>query len=319
MFYVLSKILGFLITPSNFMVGLGIVGTLLLPTRYTRIGRQLLVSSVLLIAAIGILPIGDVLTIPLEDRFPQWNPALGPPSGIVVLGGVIDAEISTRRGGVGLSDAAERLTAAADLARRYPAARVVFTGGNGALIGDGPIEADFAIPFFESLGVSKDRIIVERRARNTVENATFTKQLVAPERGERWLLVTSAAHMPRAIGVFREAGFPVEAYPVDYQTVGWEDLLKLPGSLMGGVRLTDMAVHEWLGLFAYWITGRLSVLFPAPRPSEFPTSTPLVTRDISKLSYPGSLRVNLRRLDCRNLVSAKALLRIMSSPLDSGA
>jgi uncharacterized SAM-binding protein YcdF (DUF218 family) len=116
--------------------------------------------------------------------------------------------------------------------------RAFVTGGNGALIGDGPIEADFAIPFFESLGVSKDRIIVERRARNTVENATFTKQLVAPERGERWLLVTSAAHMPRAIGVFREAGFPVEAYPVDYQTVGWEDLLKLPGSLMGRVRLT---------------------------------------------------------------------------------
>ena len=159
MFFVQSKILGFFVTPSNFMIGLGLVGILLLPTRYTRIGRQLLVASILLIAAIGILPLGDVLTIPLEDRFPRWNPASGPPSGIVVLGGVIDAEISTRRGGVGLSDAAERLTAAADLARRYPAG-VVFMGGNGALLGDGPIEADFAIRFLESLGVAKGRIII---------------------------------------------------------------------------------------------------------------------------------------------------------------
>ena len=277
MFYVLSKILGFLVTPSNFMVGLGLAGILLLPTRYTRIGRQLLVASVLLIAAIGILPLGDVLAIPLEDRFPQWNPASGPPSGIVVLGGVINAEIATRRGGSGLSDAAERLTAAADLARRYPATRVVFTGGNGALIADGPIEADFAIRFLQSLGVARGRIIIERRARNTIENAAFTKQLVAPAAGERWLLVTSAMHIPRAIGVFREAGFPVEAYPVDYQTVGWDDLLKIPGSLMGGIRLTDAAVHEWLGLFAYWITGRLPVMFPAPQPIEFPASTPLVT------------------------------------------
>jgi uncharacterized SAM-binding protein YcdF (DUF218 family) len=168
------------------------------------------------------------------------------------------------------------LTAAADLARRYPAAQVVFTGGNGNLIGDGPIEADFAIRFLETLGVAKGRVIIERRARNTIENAAFTKQLVAPAPGERWLLMTSAMHMPRAIGVFREAGFPVEAYPVDYQTVGWENLLKIPGSLMGGIRLTDAAVHEWLGLFVYWIAGRLPVMFPAPQPSEFPTSTPLV-------------------------------------------
>src|SRR5262249_35123018 len=153
-------------------------------------------------------------------------------------------------------------------------ARVVFTGGNGNLIGDGPIEADFAVRLFESLGVRRDRIVVERRARNTIENAEFVKQLAAPEPGERWLLVTSAMHIPRAIGVFREVGFPVEAYPVDYQTVGWEDLWKISDSLMGGIGKTDEAVHEWLGLFVYWIIGRLPVLFPAQQPSEFPTSTP---------------------------------------------
>ena len=264
MFYVLSKNLGFFVTPSNLMVELGLVGILLLTTRFARAGRRLLVASVVLIALIGVLPIGNALTLPLEERFPRWNPAQGAPAGIVVLGGVIDVEMSAGRGEVALSDAAERVIAAADLARQFPAAQLVFTGGNGNLIADGPIEADFAIRLFESLNVPRDRIIVERRARNTVENATFTKQLVAPKPGERWLLVSSAMHIPRAIGVFREIGFLVEAYPVDYKTAGWGNLFTLPRSLMDGIGATDDAVHEWLGLFVYWITGRIPVLFPAP-------------------------------------------------------
>lgn len=273
MFYVLSKLLGFFVIPSNLMVGVGLVGILLLPTRYARAGQRLLVVSVLLIASIGILPIGNALTLPLEERFPRWDRAQGAPDGIVVVGGVIDPEISAGRGEVSLSDAAERVTAAVGLARQYPATRVVFTGGNGNLIAEGPIEADFAIRLFESLGVPRNRITVERRARNTIENAAFTKQLVVPKPGERWLLVTSAMHMPRAIGVFREAGFAVEANPVDYQTAGWYDLWTFSGSLMGGIGSTDAAVHEWLGLFVYWITGRLPVLFPAPESSESPSKT----------------------------------------------
>ena len=158
---------------------------------------------------------------------------------------------------------AERVTDAVGLALRYPNARIVFSGGNANLF-SGPSEADFAVSFFESLGVPRDRITLETQSRNTAENAVFTKRLIAPKPGERWLLVTSAYHMPRAIGAFRQAGFPVEAYPVNYQTAGWEDLWVFSGSLMGGIGGTDQAVHEWLGLFAYWVTGRIPVLFPGP-------------------------------------------------------
>jgi uncharacterized SAM-binding protein YcdF (DUF218 family) len=105
---------------------------------------------------------------------------------------------------------------------------------------------------------------VESQSRSTAENTVFTKRLIAPKPGERWLLVTSAYQMPRAIGAFRQADFRVDAYPVDYQTVGWQDLWMFSGSLMGGIGKTDTAVHEWLGLFAYWITGRIPVLFPGP-------------------------------------------------------
>jgi uncharacterized SAM-binding protein YcdF (DUF218 family) len=116
--------------------------------------------------------------------------------------------------------------------------------------------------------LSRDRIIVERKSRNTTENAAFTKQLVMPKPGERWLLVTSAMHMPRAVGVFRKAGFAVDAYPVGYQTASTKDLWTLSSALMGGIGIMDRAVREWNALLVYWITGRISVLFPGPMMSE---------------------------------------------------
>jgi uncharacterized SAM-binding protein YcdF (DUF218 family) len=239
---------------------IGLVGIALQPTHFARAGRRLLVASVILIAAIGVLPVGNSLILPLESRFPPWDPVQGAPTGIIVIGGALNAERSAARGQVLLGEAAGRLTTVVELARRYPTARIVFSGGSAS----GQPEADFAVPFFESLGLPRDRITVESQSRSTAENAVFTKRLIAPKPGERWLLVTSAYQMPRAIGAFRQADFRVDAYPVDYQTVGWQDLWMFSGSLMGGIGKTDTAVHEWLGLFAYWITGRIPVLFPGP-------------------------------------------------------
>src|SRR5262249_27361099 len=153
------------------------------------------------------------------------------------------------RGEVAVGRTADRIIAAVELARRYPGARIVFAGAT---------ESDFVVRLVEKFGMSKDRVIVERKSRNTVENAAFAKQLVMPKPGERWLLVTSAMHMPRAVGVFRKAGFAVDAYPVDYLTSGAKDLWTLPGTLMGGIGITDLVIHEWIGLLVYWITGRIS-------------------------------------------------------------
>jgi uncharacterized SAM-binding protein YcdF (DUF218 family) len=263
MFFILTKIFGYLTVPSNLLVMIGLTGIALLFTRFARAGQRLLVASVILIVAIGVLPVGTALILPLEERFPQWDPAKGAPTGIIVLGGVISPENSAARGQISLDDAAERVTVPVELARKYPSVRIVFSGGNARLF-SGLSEADFALSFFESLGVPRDRITLETQSRNTAENAIFTKRLIAPKPGEHWLLVTSALQMPRAIGAFRQAGFPVEAYPVDYQTDGWDDLWSFPGSLMGGINRLNIAVHEWLGLLAYWITGRIPVLFPGP-------------------------------------------------------
>jgi uncharacterized SAM-binding protein YcdF (DUF218 family) len=117
---------------------------------------------------------------------------------------------------------------------------------------------------WERLGVAPGRIIAEDRSRTTAENAVFTKALIEPKPSERWLLVTSAHHMPRAIGAFRQAGFPVEAYPVDWRTRGPVDFVRAFSSLGDGLRRTDTAMREWVGLLVYWLTGRSTELFPRP-------------------------------------------------------
>jgi uncharacterized SAM-binding protein YcdF (DUF218 family) len=264
MFFSLSKIFGFFAYPSNVLIATGLIGLVLLLTRFTRLASWLIVTSLVLIAVAGLSPLGNALILPLEQRFPPWDASRGPPDGIVLLGGMISPDISAARGAVALNEAAERITAAAELARRYPNARFVLSGGSNALVFDGGIEAIFAVRQLEALGVAHDRITAEEQSRNTIENAVFSRLVANPKPGERWLLVTSAYHMPRAMAVFRAADFPVEAYPVDWRTRGPIDMVRPFASLGDGLRRTDTAVHEWAGLLAYRLTGKTATLFPAP-------------------------------------------------------
>jgi uncharacterized SAM-binding protein YcdF (DUF218 family) len=268
LFFFLSKTVGYLLLPSNFLIGLGLLGLVLLATQWARAGRRLMVLSIVLLAIAGFSPLGNWLLYPLEQRFPPWDAAQGAPDGIIVLGGSIDADLSEAHGGAVVRSAADRILAAAALARRYPDARIMFTGGSANLISNDAREADYAGALFESLGVAKSRLTMERRSRNTRENAEFTKALAAPKSGERWLLVTSAFHMPRAMGLFRKAGFTVEAYPVDWRVGARGDLLAFSPIADAGFGRTDTGLREWIGLLVYWITGKIDQPFPGPTPNQ---------------------------------------------------
>ncbi len=266
MFFVLSKVLAFLVVPSNVILGIGIVGMLMLVTRFRRAGVRLMVVSLLLMLVVGMTPIGIALIAALENRFPPGKEGGLPIAGIIVLGGPIDNRMSKARGTLSISGEVERLLEGANLARRHPSARLVFTGGNPSLFGDDPPEAVYAVQLFEQLGVPRDRIVLEDKSRNTAENAEFTRRLVDPKPGERWLLVTSAMHMPRSVGAFRKAGFAVEAWPVDWRTLPDQNLFRLSRNLLGGIGALNWAAHEIIGMTVYWATGRSSGLFPRPLP-----------------------------------------------------
>ena len=265
MFFFLSKTLGFMLLPTNFLIGAGVLGAILSAARLVSIGRRLLIASVVLLAICGFSPLGNWLLYPLEQRFPPWDAARGEPDGIIILGGSIDTEVSAAHGRAAFTHAADRIIATAALARQYPNARILFSGGNSNLVSDDTAkEADYAITAFESLGIARERLTTERRSRNTQENAEFSKAIANPRAGERWLLVTSAYHMPRSVGLFRKAGFAVEPCPVDWRVGPDGDRLRFSVVAIEGLERTDIAVREWIGLIAYWVTGRIDALLPGP-------------------------------------------------------
>jgi uncharacterized SAM-binding protein YcdF (DUF218 family) len=264
MFFLLSKTIGFLVLPSNLLIVVGLLGVLLLPSRFARTALGLVIASVLLIAICGFSPLGNVLMLPLENRFPAWDrPRV--PDGMVVLGGSLDNEVSAARGAVALNESAERLTKAVELAKRFPSAKIVFSGGHGQIFYEGPTEAELAARFFADLGIPRSRVILEDRARDTAENARLSKLLAAPNPGELWLLVTSAHHMPRAVAAFRQVGFDIDPYPVDWRLRGSKDLVRPFAVLSDGLKRLDSATREWVGLLVYWLSGRSSELFPRPQ------------------------------------------------------
>jgi uncharacterized SAM-binding protein YcdF (DUF218 family) len=264
LFFILSKTIGIMLMPTNLLIGLGLVGVVLLLTRFALLGRRLIVAAIVLLAICGFSPLGYWLLYPLESRFPPWDAARGAPDGIIVLGGPVDGDLSVAHATPVTRSATDRIIAGAALAYRYPNARLLFTGGSANLISNDAKEADYAAEIFASLGIPKTRLTMERLSRNTYENAIFSRALVAPKAGERWLLVTSAYHMPRSVGLFRKAGFDVEPYPVDWRVGGRADLASFTGFSVDGLARTDTGWREWVGLVAYRLAGRADALFPGP-------------------------------------------------------
>ncbi len=264
MFYHVAKIGWFLLEPSNLLSMTALAGMLLLVFRFVRLGRLLVGISVPLILIFGLSPAANWLILPLEMRFPAPDLTGRKVDGVIVLGGALQERQTLAHGPVALNDAGERLVAMADLARRFPEARVLFTGGAGFYSGADVPEGEVVRRKVGEFGLAEGRVLIESRSVDTLENARLSRPLAQPRSGETWLLVTSAWHMPRSVGVFRAAGFDVVAYPVDFRTAGWRDAGRGFGSVSDGLRRLDIAAREYVGLAVYRATGRTSALFPAP-------------------------------------------------------
>lgn len=263
MFFVLAKIAWFLLQPSSILIMSSLAAQIALWRRHVTAARRLLSVSVIIgLAALSPLP--HILTLPLEQRFDRAPIDGGPIRGVIILGGAEDADTAVARGAHALNEAAERVTEAVALARTLTRAQILFSGGSGRLFPGGASEASVVYRMLTEIGVPANRIVLEDKSRDTFENAVFSRAMANPAAGERWLLVTSAAHMPRAIGSFRRAGFPVEPWPVDYRTRGWNDAGSAFYTMSDGLRRLDYVTKEYAGLFMYWISGRSSALWPGP-------------------------------------------------------
>jgi uncharacterized SAM-binding protein YcdF (DUF218 family) len=264
-FFFVSKIFWMIASPINLLLLAALIGVLLCFGRRARFGRGLALAAILLLLAAATLPLGMLLIAPLEDRFPLPPPDLPSPEGIIVLGGAINDPVSQARQQTIFDEGGERLTEAVVLAKLYPQARVVYTSGSSSFAGTTSTEALQARKLMSQMGIAPERVTIEDKSRNTEENASFTAAIVHPQASQHWIVVTSAFHMPRAMGVFEKAGFHPIAYSVSFRTQGRElEDLRVTFDPVRNLRTFEIAVHEWIGLVAYWASGRSDHLFPAP-------------------------------------------------------
>jgi uncharacterized SAM-binding protein YcdF (DUF218 family) len=265
-FFYLAKIFWFFVQPSGLLLVIVVVATLLLWSGRIKACRWLMIAVTMLVVLGGLLPMSNWLMLPLEQRFPRTTVAGKNVNGIIVLGGAEDGRVWRGRKVHALNEAAERFTEGVALARRFPNAKIAFTGAAVESLSTSNDAADAAREVLVDLGISEpSRVVFETKARDTWENAANLKAQLRPAPEEVWLLVTSAWHMPRAIGAFRAAGFVVEPWPVDYRTAGPWDAVRLFDAPADGLKRLDTAMHEWIGLVSYRVTGRSDALFPAPK------------------------------------------------------
>jgi uncharacterized SAM-binding protein YcdF (DUF218 family) len=258
--------MAFFFVPSNLLALVAVLGFVLLTLRL-RVAASIAAFSLAAIVVAALSPLGNMLLTPLEQRFPDGQYPTENIEGIIVLGGSYDTESHSYLSTIVLREDTEPLAVMVDLARRYPKAKIIFSGGSEDPK-DIVSEAKTVKGYFISFGIAPDRILTEERSQTTAENARFTADLLHPAPRSRWLLVTSGYHMPRAVGAFRKAGFDVIAFPAGLRTHGWRDMWRPENTATDNLRRVDIGVHEWVGLLDYKLKGYSSEWFPAPRMNE---------------------------------------------------
>lgn len=256
MFFILSKVIWALISPASLIFLLLMTG-LLTVMRWRRFGLTLLTLSALIMFVFGVLPTGHNLIHGLERTTVRPDAMPDTISGILVLGGSVETAASQASGLPEVNDGADRILAGLTLARRYPDARLVFSGGSGMLLNQDLRESGIVKQLLDNIGFPGDRVIYEDQSRNTYENIRNSRELISPGPQDQWILVTSAYHMKRSMAVSRQLGWDLLPYPVDYQTTGDYVLWPSGYDVLRSLYLSELALREWVGFAAYRLTGKL--------------------------------------------------------------
>lgn len=268
-FFYLSKYIWVVISPDSLFVILLLICLLLFLLKKTKRATLLLGFLTVFTLLTSFFKVGEWMLYPLESRY-LHNPDLPEQvDGIIVLGGSILPDLSAEWQQLETNQFHERLSSFLQLAQRYPDARLVFSGGNASTNKDRPTEARTAETYFLQSGISPERLFIDNKARNTAENASYSKQLVNPQPNEAWIMITTAYHMPRAIGVFCRHNWNVIPYPVDHQTLP-SKLYQPQFRLIEHANNLVLASHEWLGLLAYYLSGKTHQLFPSQCNNQSP-------------------------------------------------
>jgi len=263
LFFILSKLAWGLLSPTNLIILLVILGTVLLIFNSVRAAKWLLIPTAIISFFLLVYPFSDLVMYPLESRFSKPSELPQTIDGIIVLGGGEEIKLSSSWNNAELGKGGDRFVSTAILARQYPNVPVIFSGGSGLLrFATTENKENIGQSLLLAVGIDEHRLIIEPNARNTHENFLMTAPLL-PDRQGTYLLVTSAFHMPRAIGIARQNMINVIAYPVDYRS-NKPSLRQWDFNLFEHLEVLEPAWREWIGLTVYYGTGKTSEWLPAP-------------------------------------------------------
>lgn len=254
LFFWISKLAWLFIAPDSLFVLLFVFGTLLLWKNKLKWSKRIFTFLCAIVLFIGFFPIGDWILYPLESKY-KVNPELKHVDGIIVLSGAINPERTRLWNQTVINDSSERLFAFIALSKKYPEARLVYTGGSGDITNQHDKHADVAARLFREQGLDTTKIAFESESRNTSESSILTKKIVNPQKDEKWVLITTAWHMPRSIGIFCKADWLVIPYPVDFRTKP-DKLFRIEWSFSGHLSQLKIGIKEWLGVLVYSVTGK---------------------------------------------------------------
>lgn len=268
MFFTLSKIFWSLAQPLNALCLLALLG-LAVRFFWVRAGQGMMMAALAGILLFGIVPVGPWALTWLERQYPA--PQTLPPKidGVIVLGGAFESYLSRKNGQIVANGDIERMLCFVEIVKAHPQAKAVFSGGSGDILNPDARESEDAKAFFKLAGLEGREIFYETQSRNTYENAVYTKKMMAPEAGQVWVVITSAFHMPRAMGVFGAVGWPVIPYQCDPKTDGSYGFFNRLPNIAGNFSALNIAIKEIIGLIVYHATGKSAFILPGGSiPSE---------------------------------------------------
>jgi uncharacterized SAM-binding protein YcdF (DUF218 family) len=258
--FLLKKFISPLFLPVPFCSLLIVFGLIFLWTgRRARAGKLLVSIGSLLLILLSYDMSTKWLLMPLERQYPpiasptSVNSQDAPPvKWIVVLGGGGSRSAQLPSPGRLTSASLSRLIEGIRLQRQLPGSKLVLSEGN--IFGSGPV-AEAMARVAEDLGVSKDDMVLETQSQDTEGQAGLISPIVG---ADRFLLVTSASHMPRSVALFRKAGMNPIAAPTDFESLSaesWRPSALYPSA--GGLRKAELAIHEYLGLAWSKLRGKI--------------------------------------------------------------
>ena len=260
MSFFFSKIIWLILNPFNIFVFFNLLTIILFFFNLKKITITIFFINSFFLLIVSFFPIGNYLIYQIEKEYHSNIQIPEKLDGILILGGATNALMFKEYNQINVNDSAERLIESVKIIKKFKNSKVIFSGGSGILNRSDLGHSQVAKSFYSLMGLNTDKIIFENKSKNTFENILFSKNIAKPKNNDRWLLITSAAHMKRAILVGLKQDWYLIPYAVDFQnTKKFQFTPNL--NLLSNLYSFQKASHEWTGLLAYYLMNRTKKVF----------------------------------------------------------